>query len=136
MKGKPSDADAAIGQRVRARRKLLGFTSQQLATLLAVSHQQIHKYENGHNRIPISYLAKMAKILNVNVDFFIETTPVVLAPSFDHKKITSFRAAELVNQPETSNLIKGFISISDPRVRSAVVELVTSITKCLAKRAI
>lgn len=123
--------DENIGARLRSRRKLLGFSPNQFASIIGISHQQLNKYETGVNRISASQLAKMAKLLNVEINYFMKngTLPFYVPDSIP------FKAAEVANQPETKNLIKNFISINDPRVRAAVVELVTSITKSLSKRA-
>ncbi len=36
-----------LGQRLRGRRVLLGFSQAQLAKVLGVTFQQVQKYENG-----------------------------------------------------------------------------------------
>lgn len=48
--------DRAIGEKLRAARKLRGVTQQQLADHLGVTHQQVQKYEDGANRISASAL--------------------------------------------------------------------------------
>lgn len=60
--------DAAIGQRIRERRILLGLTQQQLAEMLGVTYQQLHKYERGINRISGGKLVQLAQVLCVKVD--------------------------------------------------------------------
>lgn len=123
--------DHKIGDKIRARRKLLGFSSQQLASLLSISHQQLNKYENDQNRVSAVQLAKIAKILNVPVNYFFgnDTLP------FERPALNdSFRASQIVNEPETNALVKNYIAIADSRTRSAVVELVVSINKYLSKR--
>jgi len=131
METTPKLDDVSIGSKVRARRKLLGFGPYQFASLLGISHQQLHKYESGTNRISAAQLGKIAKILNVDIGHFMKDS---LLP-FQMPVNNSYRAAQVAEQPETTLLVKHYISISDPRVRTAVVELVTSITKYLAKKA-
>lgn len=131
MSRRPDSLDEKIGHKVRARRKLTGFSSPQFASILGISHQQLHKYETGANRITATQLAKMARILNVDVSYFFNDSLL----AFEKPLTTSFRATEIVNEPETSNLVKHYIAIPDPRVRMALVELVTSITKFFAKKA-
>jgi transcriptional regulator with XRE-family HTH domain len=164
MRAKVSEADVAIGLRLRERRKLLGFTPQNLAHMLMISTQQLNKYEKGENRIPITQLAKICKILNIQADYLLNGGSILFAPNpntstqeetvllasgaFQQKRpqvkqqndfhqtqlSNAFRAAELANQPETKNLVKGYIAIPDPRIRTALLELVTSITKFTTKR--
>lgn len=132
MKPKENNENEAIGARIKARRKLLQFSTQNFSSLLGVSPQQLYKYENGQNRVSAQQLAKIAKILNVTADYFFENTAVIpfIKPAIND----SFRAAELANQPETANLVRYYISIADYRTRTAIVELVTSINKYLTKQ--
>ena len=61
-----------VGQRIRARRTMLGLTQQQLADLIGVTYQQAHKYERGINRVSAGRLFELAKALGVDVSFFYE----------------------------------------------------------------
>src|SRR5205823_2109359 len=70
--GQRSDAnDIAVGRRVRARRLELGMTQPQVGELVGVSHQQIHKYEQGKNRISSSRLLGLAAALQCPVEFLL-----------------------------------------------------------------
>jgi transcriptional regulator with XRE-family HTH domain len=51
---------------------MLGLTQQQLAELLGVTYQQLHKYERGINRVPAGRFFEIARALNVPVDYFCE----------------------------------------------------------------
>ncbi|MFP4271372.1 MAG: helix-turn-helix domain-containing protein [Alphaproteobacteria bacterium] len=62
--------DAAIGERIRARRVELGLTQDQLAGRLGVSYQQIQKYERGANGISASRLYALARRLDVAPGYF------------------------------------------------------------------
>lgn len=59
-----------VGQRIRARRTLLGLTQQQLADLIGVTYQQAHKYERGINRVSAGRLYEIAEVLDVPVGYF------------------------------------------------------------------
>jgi len=61
-----------VGQRIRARRTMLGLTQQQLADLIGVTYQQAHKYERGINRVSAGRLFELAKALDVAVSYFYE----------------------------------------------------------------
>ncbi len=61
-----------VGQRIRARRTMLGLTQQQLADLIGVTYQQAHKYERGINRVSAGRLFELAKALGVEVTYFFE----------------------------------------------------------------
>jgi transcriptional regulator with XRE-family HTH domain len=68
--------DAALGERLRARRRELGMSQEHLAGLLGVTFQQIQKYESGQNRIAASRLFAAAMALDMLVaDFFEGLSP-------------------------------------------------------------
>ena len=64
--------DIHVGNRIRERRILLGFTQQQMANLIGVTYQQAHKYERGINRISAGRLYSIASALNVPINYFFE----------------------------------------------------------------
>src|SRR5271170_5682265 len=48
--------DALIGERIRARRKRIGFSQARLGQAIGLTFQQIRKYECGINRVSASKL--------------------------------------------------------------------------------
>jgi transcriptional regulator with XRE-family HTH domain len=66
------DIDLHLGKRMRRRRRLLGLTQQRLAEACGVRFQQIQKYECGANRISAARLWRVARALEVPVDYFFE----------------------------------------------------------------
>jgi transcriptional regulator with XRE-family HTH domain len=62
--------DLEVARRVRRRRLELGMTLQQLAELVGVTPQQVHKYESGANRFSASGLHRIAQALGVGVGHF------------------------------------------------------------------
>jgi transcriptional regulator with XRE-family HTH domain len=82
-KGKATDVDHLVSQRLKMRRLLLGFTQQELGAAVDVSIQQVQKYENGVNRISCGKLYNIAAFLNVSVAYFFE--PIgILNSKFDY----------------------------------------------------
>lgn len=71
-KPRVSSVDIYVGQRMRARRIVLGLTQQQLADLIGVTYQQSNKYEQGVNRISAARLHTIAEVLGVSVNYFFE----------------------------------------------------------------
>lgn len=57
-----SDVDTEIGRLIRKRRRERSMTLEDLARTLGLSYQQVHKYENGTNRISGGTLYKIAAI--------------------------------------------------------------------------
>jgi transcriptional regulator with XRE-family HTH domain len=62
--------DVVVGRRVKARRRLLGFTQQQLAEACGVTFQQIQKYECAACRLSANMLWKVACALDVEISYF------------------------------------------------------------------
>src|SRR5690348_5069638 len=75
------DIDLNVSRRMRERRVLLGLTQPQVAELLGIAYQQVHKYETGVNRISVGRLHQVAQVLGVEVGYFFEDLdPAVPAP--------------------------------------------------------
>ena len=68
------EVDCQIATRMRERRMMLGMTQQQLAELMGVTYQQVHKYESGSNRISAGRLLEIARALQVEVGYLFENT--------------------------------------------------------------
>src|ERR1700676_2158414 len=72
-RGRPTAAiDDHVGARIRERRIMLGLTQQQLAELIGVTYQQVHKYERGLNRVSAGGLFEIARVLNAQITYFYE----------------------------------------------------------------
>ena len=71
-KGVPSEIDVHVGQRLRVRRSLMGFSQEKLASLVGLTFQQIQKYERGTNRVSAGRLYELSQILDVPVTYFFE----------------------------------------------------------------
>jgi transcriptional regulator with XRE-family HTH domain len=70
-KNNTAELEAQIGERIRSRRIRAGVSQENLGKPLAVSFQQIQKYEKGTNRVSAGRLLKIAEVLECNVtDFF------------------------------------------------------------------
>jgi len=62
--------DIQIGQRIRRARIDACVTQHQLGQILGRSSQQVHKYEQGSNRVSAGTLFSIAQALDRNVDWF------------------------------------------------------------------
>lgn len=71
----PMPVDRHVGQRIRARRKMIGLSQSTLAEALNLTFQQIQKYERGANRVSASKLYETARCLGVPVSYFFEGLP-------------------------------------------------------------
>ncbi len=64
--------DKYVGYKIKERRKLLKLSQTKLAELMGLSYQQIQKYENGSNKITLSRLIQLSKVLNIPTEYFYE----------------------------------------------------------------
>ena len=62
--------DEAIGHRIRMARVNASMTQSQLGEHLGCSSQQIHKYEQGSNRVSAGTLYTIARELDRSLDWF------------------------------------------------------------------
>jgi transcriptional regulator with XRE-family HTH domain len=62
-----------IGQKLRAARLKKGVSQEALAKELGISFQQVQKYEKGVNRIEITRIMAIAKLLDVDLEHFTGT---------------------------------------------------------------
>lgn len=108
-----------LGLGLRAARAAAGKSQSDVAELLDVSFQQLQKYENGINRIPIFDLISLANYLEVPVSQFI-------APSDGDSEFKSLAAQ--FGAGEFHALMKAWTNIRDRPARAALLDLV----ECMA----
>ena len=70
--GIPNPVDIYVGEKLKERRKLLGLSQTELADMLALSFQQIQKYEKGKNAVSVHNELKLAEFLNCDRNYFIQ----------------------------------------------------------------
>jgi len=116
----PDPIDVHVGQRVRARRKMLGLSQTQLGKELGVTFQQVQKYERGTNRIGSSRLFRMSTTLDVPVAYFFEGAETKLPGYEDGLEALDQSTFE---KQETQELVEAYYRIADPRIRKKVLGL-------------
>lgn len=119
QKKSPNQVDRHIGNRVRARRTMLGMSQEKLADALGLTFQQVQKYEKGVNRIGASRLLQIAGILDVSIEFFFEGAPG-LRGGFPGDSLM----AEFLTVSESDRLVRGFVRLKDDEARRKVADLV------------
>jgi transcriptional regulator with XRE-family HTH domain len=128
----PNPIDKHVGSRVRMRRMMLGMSQEKLGDALALTFQQVQKYEKGTNRIGASRLSQISQILQVPVAFFFEGAPHLVAdgaimtdplePAPSPTYVSDFLATS-----DGLSLTKAFMRIPDPKLRRRIVDLVQQI---------
>jgi len=132
--GTPRPVDIHVGARLRQRRTLLGMSQEKLGEAVALTFQQIQKYERGANRIGASRLYQLSQILDVSVAYFFEDMPgEVQRTRGDYaapKNVVALKGVQ-VSDPmarrETLELVRAYYRIEDPKVRKRIFELTKSI---------
>ena len=122
----PAETDRLMGQLLRDARRVAGLTQKQLSQKAGVSYQQIQKYEAGTNRVSVSRLFELCRILNVspveliskldNLQMHIETR---IAPRHEPPK--------LLKSQTRHRLIARLSETDDPDLLNAVKTLVDAI---------
>lgn len=108
--------DAAVGQRLRMLRKERGVTQQQLGDGIGMTFQQVQKYERGTNRIAISTLFRIAKVLRVS--------PVELIEGLENGQ-----AEAVKNADDGDVLLRAYTEISSPQVRRSILTMLQSLAR-------
>lgn len=109
-----SDIDRRVGERIRRRRILLGFTQDQLGDALNISYQQVQKYETGANRVSAGRLHQIAQTLETNVGWFFDA-------------VGEDEQTDQTSSRHVIDLVRNFSRIEDEQVRGAVLSLVRSL---------
>ena len=115
--GQPHPIDLAVGRRLKAFRKKMHISQQNLADRVGITFQQIQKYENGQNRIGASRLWDIAQALNIPIHSFFEPEP---------KGWEDIRTSL---SPTEGILLNDFRKIQDPTLVQNVLNLVKSLAE-------
>lgn len=75
-----TDLYRLVGLRLRRRRQLLGLTQEEVGAACGVRFQQIQKYEAAATRVSARMLWKLARALDVEVDYFFPSPRAVGEP--------------------------------------------------------
>ncbi len=125
MAGKrASDVDHHVGRRIRQRRNALGMSQAKLGKALAISFQQVQKYETGIDRVAAGRLWVIAAALDVEVAYFFAGSPAEPESTAAPAGAPQQRAA----------LVRDFPRISSSGTRSAILRLVREAARAEARR--
>ena len=120
--------DVHIGQKIRARRNLLGLTQTDLANAAAITFQQIQKYERGTNRVGASRLQQFSDALGVPPSYFFDGAPTVgkKQPAPQEGELSENDIVSFLGTREGAALVRAFMAIKQKQIRqSAIVFLET-----------
>lgn len=116
--GHAQQIDFIIGQRVRIRRLQLRMTQEELGEEVALSYQQVQKYELGKDRMSVSRMLDIADVLKVDPCYFI-------------KDLGSSKDMPFLSKDELK-LVLAFSNIADSEIKKDTLKLVLSMLKASA----
>ena len=115
-----SEADIAVGERIRARRNQMQMSQEELSRALGVSFQQVQKYENGRNRITSGRLLQIVVALKCSV--------TDLVGSGDDDPIKSTEFSRYAASKEGVAIINAMARIPSSAVRRQLLSLAESLS--------
>lgn len=140
--GIPNPVDVHVGNRIRLRRTILGYSQQFMARKLGLTFQQVQKYEKGCNRVGASRLFDISKVLRVPMDFFFEDmdkevenqSPMMLMmPENEEVGVLAEDTDEIDLDPmkrkETLELVRAYYRISNRKIAKNLFDLIISMSK-------
>ncbi len=114
------EIDEIIGEKIYSLRLHKGLAREQVAKVIGITPQQLHKYEKGINRVSVGRLALIAKALKEPIVYFYEeiasNEPVVFTQ----------------HQTLCLELAKNFMKISSLKQQTALNTLIKSLVKEVA----
>ena len=110
MNRRVKEIDAHIGARLRHYRIENGLTQEGLAQKLGITYQQVHKYENGVNRIASGRLLDCWRILGVEPnEFFDGINDQPLQPPPDERATLLFLQSFAGLSPAHQKAVAAFV---------------------------
>lgn len=125
----PNPVDLHVGARVRMRRKFLGMSQEGLAESIALTFQQVQKYERGSNRISASKLYEISRALKAPVAYFFEGYgESEMVDGFSESESEQFVHGFLMTT-EGIELAEAFPRVKSPKLRRKVLDLVRALAE-------
>lgn len=128
----PNPVDIYVGSKVKSRRLILGLSQEELAKAIGLTFQQVQKYERGTNRISVSRLVDICKVLKVPVDYFFDGSFALTgkpagmrnaaAKGFSDAKQESLEPDPMMKR-DVLELVRAYSRISNPQLKKQLLEM-------------
>lgn len=135
----PNPVDVFVGQKLKARRNLIGMTQEKLAEATGITFQQVQKYEKGRNRLSASRIFQFSRVLNIPVAYFFEgffssDTLIGLQAGFADNEQEVFEseadaADDVMLHKETIDLVRTYYTITDEKLRKDFLKMLKQMAK-------
>jgi transcriptional regulator with XRE-family HTH domain len=115
--------DIHVGQKIRARRNLLGMSQTELADAAGITFQQVQKYEKGANRVGAGRLQQFSETLGVPPSYFFEGAPTVgkKQPTRQEGEISEETIVSFLGTREGAALVRAFLAIKQKPIRQTAI---------------
>ena len=124
----PHPVDVAVGGNLRLIRKRLGASQSEMADALALTFQQVQKYEKGVNRVSASKLYEVAEWLGIDVEDLFAGLPRRDRPPTQPPALDPTVKA-LAASSEGLLLARAFAKISKAKDRRLLVDLAQKLAR-------
>ena len=135
-KDAPDDRDRLIGLRVKAYRDIQGLSQTDLGEAVGVTFQQIQKYESGKNKVSVSRLIDMCKILNTPLMAFL--TGLTDTDKAQIIAVSDVKQDKLLQDPdrnkEVTELLKIYNSVELPEDRKEILNVLKALATAKKKK--
>lgn len=135
-KDAPDERDRIIGLRVKAYRDIKGFSQTELGESVGVTFQQIQKYESGKNKVSVSRLIDMCKILDTPLMSFL--TGLADADNTSVIAVSDVKQNKLLKDPERNKeiteLLKIYNSVETPEDRREILDVLKALANAKKKK--
>lgn len=135
-KDAPDDRDRIIGLRVKAYRDIKGLSQTELGESVGVTFQQIQKYESGRNKVSVSRLIDICKILDTPLMSFL--TGLTEADKASVIAISDVKQDKLLQDPERNKeiatLLKIYNSVEKQEDRQEILDVLKALAAAKKKK--
>lgn len=131
-----------VGQRIKIRRRSLGYTLDDIALKTGISSQMCSKYERGAVQIPPHALIEISSVLSISVNLLFPENPNLLSFSLQkHTDIASVSTmslesySDLYCRKETVDLVEAFYRLPTLELRRIIRAMVRTVAAELPRAA-
>lgn len=129
-KDAPDARDQVIGLRVKAYREIAGLSQTDLGHKIGVTFQQVQKYENGKNKVGVSRLIDICKVLKVSLmDFLMGLGDAENAHII---AVSDVKQDKLIQNPDRNKEVKQLLKIYNSVETAEDRQEILNVLKALA----
>ena len=118
-----NNVDVHVGRKIRLFRQQAKISQDELARLIGVTRQQLHKYEQGTNRVGASRLWLISSILSVEVKLFFED--IETSAGSNNTQINPFQA--LQNSQDGYKIAYALSKVKAPELRKQILAIIRTL---------